>query len=99
MANDNQTALMMSIQQKKDKIKELEFEQRALRNFSEVPIMQNSVSDRIKLLEELVADDEKLLPVDFEKLNEAYYTGYNDRHTGKGLTDIYAEEKYGTDGK
>lgn len=67
MANDNQTALGMSIQRKKDRVKELEKSDNTAYNRIEIEFLNYEITE-----------DEKLLAVDRDEIELAYNTGRND---------------------
>lgn len=104
MANDNQTALMMSIQRKKDRVRIIKHQKERSdkldwQNTSLTLILQG----RIDELEFQITEDEKLLQTDKEQWIEAVMETYphslwNDKAKRKHAEELY-NEKYGTDGK
>lgn len=105
MANDNQTALGMSIQRKKDRVRIIKHQKER----SDKLDWQNTsltLQGRIDELEFQIAEDEKMLAVEKEQWVDAYVTGafhfceleLDDPTIRKEGNDNYTQ-KYGTDGK
>lgn len=97
MANDNQTALMQSIQRKKDRIEFLK------------PLIKGQHSKRsirsweieTEILKDEITEDEKLLEVDRQNHIDAHMAGMDSMATGRPelYSEIWFNDKYGTDGK
>lgn len=114
MANDNQTALGMSIQRKKDEVKRIEHKiYLAKWDNSFHPTREEYA--KLSVLPGEITEDEKLLAVDREQKKKYFVDGYSEGrsfpfHLLSSITrsnlknyQLAAErrfnEKYGTDGK
>lgn len=90
MANDNQTALMQSIARNKNRLE-----------FIKLCTSTDATTAIKHELMDIITEDEKLLEVDRQNHIDAHMAGMDSRATGRPelYSEIWFNDKYGTDGK
>lgn len=101
MANDNQTALGMSIQRKKDEVKRIENKIYLAKWDNSFHPTQEEYA-KLSVLPGEITEDEKLLEVESHNIMGAYLHGVQEGSSGSDnfqSAKDYFNQKYGTDGK
>lgn len=99
MANDNQTALMKSIQRRKDQLTFL----RSVRDEAEIGDKAYRMANTILIhFERSIREDEKLLPTEKDEWTESFIEGYlstdiNGGESVRGRAILKFTQKYGSD--